>query len=141
MGTQLFLLNIAKLYINLRKSRYSLAELLSNLRTAGYPDIQDIEYAILEANGEISILPKKELIPITPKDLHMKVKYNGLPIAVVIEGKVQKHNLKLINKNEEWLKQELKAKGYHQIKEIFYASVRDTNHSLTVNTKDVNDQS
>lgn len=75
----------------------------------------------MEANGEISILPKKELIPITPKDLHMKVKYNGLPIAVVIEGKVQKHNLKLINKNEEWLKQELKAKGYHQIKEIFYA--------------------
>ncbi|MGM0878149.1 MAG: DUF421 domain-containing protein [Bacillota bacterium] len=129
------------IYKNLRKSRYSLAELLSNLRTSGYPDIQDIEYAILEANGEISILPKKELVPITSKDLNIKVKYNGLPIAVVIEGKVQKHNLKLINKNEEWLKQELKAKGYHQIKEIFYASVRDTDHSLTVNTIDVNDQS
>ncbi|HER2169459.1 DUF421 domain-containing protein [Peribacillus phoenicis] len=127
------------IYKNLRKSRYPLAELLSNLRTSGYPDIQNIEYAILEATGEISILPKEELVPITPKHLHMKVKYHGLPIAVVIEGKVQKYNLKLINKNEEWLKQELKAKGNHQIKDIFYASVRDTDNSLTVNTIDVND--
>ena len=127
------------IYKNLRKSRYPLSELLSNLRTSGYPDIHDIEYAILEASGEISILPRKELVPITPKDLHMKVEYRGLPIAVVIEGKVQKRNLKLINKNGEWLKEELKAKGYYQIKDIFYASVRDTDNSLTINKMDVND--
>ena len=127
------------IYKNLRKNRYPLSELLSNLRTARYPDIQDIEYAILEATGEISILPRKDLVPITPKDLHLKVEYRGLPIAVVIEGKVQKRNLKLINKNEEWLKEELKAKGYHQIKDIFYASVRDTDNSLTINKMDVND--
>jgi uncharacterized membrane protein YcaP (DUF421 family) len=127
------------IYKNLRKNRYPLSELLSSLRTARYPDIQDIEYAILEATGEISILPKKELVPVTPKDLHMKVEYHGLSIAVVIEGKVQKRNLKLINKNEEWLKQELKAMGYHQIKNIFYASVRDTDHSLNINTFDISD--
>jgi len=127
------------IYINLRESRYPLSELLSNLRTSGYPDIQDIEYAILEATGEISILPRKELVPVTPKDLHMKVEYHGLPIAVVIEGKVQKRNLKLINKNEEWLKQELKVQGYHQIKHIFYASVRDADHSLNVTPFDVSD--
>ena len=80
---------------------------MSGLRTARYPDI---EYAILEATGEISILSREELVPVTPKDLHKKVEYHGFPIAVVIEGKVQKRNLKLINKNEEWLKQELKAK-------------------------------
>ncbi|KAF0825156.1 DUF421 domain-containing protein [Cytobacillus firmus] len=126
------------IYRNLKESRYPLPELLSNLRTSGYPDIHDIEYAILEATGEISIFPRKELVPITPKDLHMKVEYRGLPIAVVIEGKVQKRNLKLINKNEKWLKEELKAKGYLQIKDIFYAAVRDTDHSLTINKKDVN---
>ena len=142
LGKPTILIKHSKIiYKNLRKSRYPLSELLSNLRTSGYPDIQDIEYAILEATGEISILPRKELVPITPRDLHMKVKYHGLPIAVVIEGKVQKRNLKLINKNEEWLKQELKAKGYQQIKDIFYASVKDTDNSLTVNTIDVDDQS
>ncbi|ALC81150.1 MULTISPECIES: DUF421 domain-containing protein [Bacillus] len=122
------------IYNNLRKNKYSLAELLSNLRASGYPDIQDIEYAILEPNGEISILPKKELVPVTPKDLHINVEYKGLPIAVVIEGKIQKKNLKLINKNDEWLKKELAANGYQQIKHIIYASVRGTDHSLTVNT-------
>lgn len=127
------------IYENLRKNRYPLAELLSNLRTSGHPDIQDIEYAILEATGEMSIIPKKEVSPVTPKDLDMEVQYNGLPLAVVIEGKIQKRNLKLINKNEEWLKQELKVKGYHQMKGIFYASVREHDYSLIVNTFDVND--
>jgi len=124
---------------NLRKSRYPLSELLSNLRTSGYPDIRDIEYVILEATGELSVLPKKELAPITPKDLHMKVEYYGLPIAVVIEGKVQKRNLKLINRNEEWLNKELKRKGYDRINNIFYASVREADHSLIVNTYEVNE--
>ncbi len=104
-GAILFYLNR-----NLKESRYPLPELLSNLRTTGYPDIHDNEYAILEATGEISIFPRKELVPITPKDLHMKVEYRGLPIVVVIEGKVQKRKLKFINKNEKWLKEELKAK-------------------------------
>ncbi len=81
-------------YLNrkLKESRYPLPELLSNLRTTGYPDIHDNEYAILEATGEISIFPRKELVPITPKDLHMKVEYRGLPIAVVIEGKCKSVN-------------------------------------------------
>ncbi|MBZ9537250.1 DUF421 domain-containing protein [Cytobacillus oceanisediminis] len=108
MGKPTILVKHGKIvYKNLRKNRYPLSELLSGLRTARYPDI---EYAILEATGEISILSREELVPVTPKDLHKKVEYHGFPIAVVIEGKVQKRNLKLINKNEEWLKQELKAK-------------------------------
>ncbi len=58
-----------------KKSRYPIAELLSNLRVAGYPSVHEIEYAILEANGAISILPKRELVPLTPKDLNIEVKY------------------------------------------------------------------
>lgn len=52
---------------NLKESRYPLPELLSNLRTSGYPDIHDIEYAILEATGEISIFPRKELVLLLQK--------------------------------------------------------------------------
>ncbi len=55
------------IFENLQKSRYPIAELLSNLRVAGYPSVHEIEYAILEANGAISILPKRELVPLTPK--------------------------------------------------------------------------
>lgn len=121
--------------LNLKQSRYPLVELLSSIRAAGYPDIQDIEYAILEPNGEISVLPKKELVPVTPKHLKMDVDYRGLPIVVVIEGKIQQKNLTLIDKDELWLKKELQAKGYERIDNIFYAFVLDTDHSLTVKLK------
>lgn len=117
---------------NLEKNRFPLGELLSSIRSKGYPDIIDIQYAILEPNGDISVMPKEHNLPVTPKMLGYKIEYEGLPIAVVIEGKVQHHNLNLIQKDEEWLINKLKAAGYSNLKSIFYATVRDTNHSLKV---------
>ncbi len=121
---------------NLKQSRYSLVELLANLRAAGYPDIQDVEYAILEPTGEISILPRKDVIPVTPRHLNIDIEYQGLPISVIIEGKIQYPNLKLIQKDEQWLLGELRNLGYTKLGNIFYAAVRDTDYSLTVDTGD-----
>ncbi|UFJ39826.1 DUF421 domain-containing protein [Brevibacillus humidisoli] len=119
---------------NLRQSRYSLVELLASMRSAGYPDIRDVQYAILEPTGEISILPREDVIPVTPRHLDMKVEYQGLPIAVVVEGKVQERNLRLINRDERWLQKQLKLLGVTDVRDVFYAAVRDTDHSLTVDT-------
>ncbi|MFY0544980.1 DUF421 domain-containing protein [Brevibacillus sp. H7] len=121
---------------NLRRSRYSLVELLASIRTAGYPDVQDVEYAILEPTGEISILPRRDVTPVTPRHLDISIEYQGLPISVIIEGKIQHQNLKLIQKDEKWLMNQLEALGYSQLKSIFYAAVRDTDHSLTVDLGD-----
>ncbi|MYL65742.1 DUF421 domain-containing protein [Bacillus hwajinpoensis] len=118
--------------MNLKKSRFSLSELLSSIRSKGYADVTNIKYAILEPNGEISVLPKEESMPVTPKILKCHVDYSGLPIAVVIEGKIQYKNLELIHKDKEWLLNEIKAAGVANIKHIFYASVRDDDYSLTV---------
>lgn len=117
---------------NLKQTRFSLMELLSTIRANGVPDIEDIEYAILEPNGEITILPQVDLIPVTPRSLKIDMEYKGLPIAVILEGKIQHKNLKLIHKDETWLHSELEKKGYKEIKNIVYASVRDTNHSLNI---------
>ncbi|MDZ5609961.1 DUF421 domain-containing protein [Bacillus pseudomycoides] len=123
------------LFENLKQSRYPIAELLSNLRVAGYPSINEIEYAILEANGAISILPKRELVPLTPKDIHMNVKYSGLPIALIVDAHIQYDNLKLIHKNEKWLRNELLKKGLEDIKNIAFASVQETDGSFTISLK------
>lgn len=123
------------LFENLKESRYPIAELLSNLRVAGYPNVSEIEYAILEANGAISILPKRELAPLTPKDIHMDVEYAGLPIVVIVDEQIQYDNLKLIHKNENWLRKELKAKGFENIKNIAFASVQETDGSFTISLK------
>lgn len=119
---------------NLDRSHFSLVELLATLRASGYPDIKDAEYAILEPTGELSILPMKDVVPVTPRHLNLDVEYQGLPISVVIEGKVQHKNLEMIGKDESWLKQQLKAAGHPALKHIFYAAIRDSDHSLTIDT-------
>ncbi len=89
---------------NLDRSHYTLVELLATLRSNGYPDIKDVEYAILEPTGEMSILPMKDVVFVTPRHLNLHVEYQGLPISVIIEGKIQYQNLKMIGKDENWLK-------------------------------------
>ncbi|MDW7617491.1 DUF421 domain-containing protein [Peribacillus simplex] len=119
---------------DLRKTRFSLVELLSTIRAAGYPNIRDIDYVILEPNGELSILPNQSVVNLTPRHLNIETDYKGLPIAMVVEGKIQYKNLKLIQKDEKWLQEELTNQGFHQINNIFYAAVTDKDHSLIVDT-------
>ncbi|WP_174613033.1 DUF421 domain-containing protein [Virgibacillus ihumii] len=119
---------------NLKKSRFTLEELLSNLREKGYPDLAVIEFVLIEANGGISILPKQEAAPVTPKQLGIDTEFQGMPLAVIVEGKIQEQNLKLIQKNEQWLRNELRATGYTDLDRIFLATVRDHSHQLTVDT-------
>jgi uncharacterized membrane protein YcaP (DUF421 family) len=118
----------------LRKTRFSLVELLSAIRSAGYPNIQDIDYVILEPNGDLSILPNQAVVHLTPSHLNIETDYQGLPIAVIVEGKIQQKNLKLIHKDEKWLRKELTNKGIHKINNIFYAAVSDKDHSLIVDS-------
>jgi uncharacterized membrane protein YcaP (DUF421 family) len=116
----------------LRKTRFSLVELLSAIRAAGYPNILDLDYVILEPNGVLSILPNQAVVNLTPRHLSIETDYQGLPIAVIVEGKIQHKNLKLIQKDEKWLQEELVNKGFHQLNNIFYAAVSDKDHSLII---------
>lgn len=117
---------------NLKKIRYSLAELLSTVRAFGYPDIQTIEYAILEPNGKISVIPMAHLAPLTPKHMHIDIEYQGLPITLVAEGRIQHENLQLIEKTDVWLKSELKRNGHEDISSIYYAYTKDNNGTVIV---------
>ncbi|RYG72132.1 DUF421 domain-containing protein [Lentibacillus lipolyticus] len=119
---------------NLKWSKFSLAEILSEIREKGYPDITQIDYAIIEPNGGISIVPKQEAAPVTPDQLGMETDYQGVPLAVVIEGRIQHKNLAHINLDESLLRKKLAKEGYPHLNQIFYAAVRDADHSLTVDT-------
>lgn len=117
---------------NLKASRYSLVELLSAIRTGGYPNIKDIDYAILEPTGSISIIPKREKNFITPNDLKLPVEYPGLPMAVILEGQINERNLALIGKDKEWLLSQLKKQNIKEIQEIFYATINDNSEMIYV---------
>ena len=79
---------------NLKKERLTINELQERLRGNSVFNIEDVEYAVLETNGEISILPKSEKRGITPEDLKLKPEYEGIPYDLVIDGKIMKENLK-----------------------------------------------
>ncbi|SHK28858.1 DUF421 domain-containing protein [Tepidibacter formicigenes] len=105
---------------NLEKEHISLIQLTSILRTNGYPKLDDVEYAILEPTGEISIIPKSSVRNVSISDLNIPVEPEKLPIAVIIDGKIQKKNLKLIHKDEKWLNNKLKEENI-DLKDVIYA--------------------
>ncbi|SHF47168.1 Uncharacterized membrane protein YcaP, DUF421 family [Desulforamulus putei DSM 12395] len=97
----------------MRASRYNLDDLLSQLREKGYHNIEDVEYAILETSGRLSVIPRSQKRPVTPEDLGISTGYEGLPTVLVMDGDVLKENLSKVNLSEEWLKEKLAEKGLH----------------------------
>ena len=132
MGTPTILIQDGKiLEKNLKQVKFDINDMLEQIRSAGYFDLSQVEYAILEANGEVSILPKAEYRPVNTKDMKLKVGKEGLCSNVIIDGKIMFNNLKNINKTEDWLKKQIKIKGYSDITKILLASV-DINEKIVI---------
>ena len=88
--------------------RMSLEELLSQLRIAGVSDIADVEYAILEHNGQLSVIQKKRAQPPTSYDMKLTIPESGIAHAVIIDSKISDFDLELIGKDRKWLTERLK---------------------------------
>lgn len=119
---------------NLEKSQLSVAQILSILRSKGYPKIADVDYAVLEPIGKVSVIPKPENTPTTVEHLNVTIDDQGLPIAVIIDGKIQNKNLKLLGTSKEWLIERLKEEG-HKPKDIIYAFVTEKSKKLNINPR------
>ena len=105
----------------LKNNRLNINDLLEELRLKGYYNIEDIEYAILETDGQTSIIPKSELEPATRKDLNIKTTQDTLPVTLILDGKINTNNLKLINKNKSWLNSQLKKENIKSVDQVFLA--------------------
>ncbi|CAI6263436.1 UPF0702 transmembrane protein YkjA [Bacillus subtilis] len=96
----------------LRKERLTVNELLGKLREKGYADPADIDLAIIEETGEVSVIPKEEARAVQVRDLNMEAERNFIPIPLILDGEILDHNLKYLQKNRSWLFGKLKEKGY-----------------------------
>lgn len=88
---------------NLKKERFTINELQERLRGEGIFNLGDVEYAILETNGEITVIEKPDKRNVTREDLNLQPEYEGIPYDLVVDGKVMEENLKTIGKNYKWL--------------------------------------
>lgn len=111
MGTPTIIIQNGKLIKkSLRKNNVDINDILEQCRTKGYFDISQIECAVLEVNGDLSILPKVNYRPVCPKDMNLKVDKEELCANVIIDGKVMLNNLTMIKKDEDWLLKQLKVR-------------------------------
>lgn len=127
------------LYEGLKKARFSVNDMMRELRSQGYFDITEINYAILETNGNVSVMPKALSRPATNEDEGNNVQDDKVRADVIIDGKVMKGNLKAFGKNEQWLITTLHTQGIAKIKDVSLASL-DTDGNLSAflkNTRDV----
>lgn len=118
------------IYKNMKKSMIDVNDILSQAREMGYFDISEVEFAILEANGKISFLPKGEYKNVNIKDMNLKIEKQGLCANVIMDGNIMNDNLINIGKDEEWLLHELDVKGKN-VSDILLATV-DINDKLVI---------
>jgi uncharacterized membrane protein YcaP (DUF421 family) len=113
----------------LSRIRYNINDLLEQLRAKDMPNIADVEFAILETSGQLSVIPKSQKRPLVPADLKVETAYEGLPVTLIIDGRVFQQNLQKMNLSVEWLRLELKKFGVTNLKEVLFASL-DTEGKL-----------
>lgn len=110
---------------NLRKQKYNITELLEQLRLSGVMRIQDVQYAILETSGQLSVILKAEKQPVTAEQLNLTTSYEGLPINIVLDGKLISENLSGAKLTLEDVNKQLKKRNL-DLKDVFYANVDAT---------------
>lgn len=120
----------------LKKSKIDVNDLLMEARENGYFNLDEIDYALMEVNGNISFLPKEKEKPVTKKDMKIKCNNEGLTVNAIIDSKYMVNNMKAINKDKEWLDHELKVNGYDNYDNILLATI-DNNYKVTIYEKNV----
>lgn len=120
----------------LKKSKIDINDLLAVARESGYFNLDEIDYALMEINGNISFLPKENEKPVTKKDMKIKCSNEGLTVNAIIDSKYMVNNMKAINKDKEWLDHELKVNGYDNYDNILLATI-DNNYKVTIYEKNV----
>ncbi len=118
----------------MKKARYNLDNLVSNLRQNNVFDLGMVEFAVLEPDGRISVQKKSQREPLTPADLGLPTIYKGIACPVVREGKVVDKNLALNGLDAGWLRRQLAARGGGDVTDIFFAAL-NTDGTLYVDWK------
>lgn len=119
----------------LKKSRFNLHDLLSYLREKAIFDIANVEFAVLERSGKLSIVLKSQKRALTPEDVSVTTDYEGLSTPLIFDGVVDEKSLKKINLDNQWLDQELAKHGFSSANDVFFASI-NTRGELYVTPKE-----
>ncbi|WFB59107.1 DUF421 domain-containing protein [Paenibacillus sp. BR1-192] len=125
------------IYPNMKKARYSIDNILQMLRKEQIFDMAEVDMAVLEPSGALSILKKMEKTAVTLEDLKLKRQNAGLSYAVVKEGRIQTITLRKLNLTGEWLETQLGERGI-PLDQVFFASLDEQKRlNITIYDKEI----
>jgi len=112
----------------LARLRINTDDLLEQLRAKNYANLEDVEYAILETNGQLSVIPKSQRRPVNPADLQLPTQYEGLPLNLIVDGRIVRESLAVAGLDENWLHVQLNRHGLAGPEDVFLASLDTEGH-------------
>ena len=131
-GTPTIVMDNGKLYReNMKKAKLELSEFMVLCRQEGYFDLNDIQTAVFEYNGKLTILPKSVKRPLTPEDINIAPEKSGICTEIIMDGRILHENLKRLGLDLTWLNKQLKKQKYNSAKEI-YLGIYDSSNNLTL---------
>lgn len=127
----------------MKKTKFTLDNILMMLREKEVFDPSEVEFAIIESNGNLSVLKKAQKLPLTPYDIKLNTNYRGLSVPLIVEGSIYDENLDKMNLDRNWLMSQLKASKINSADDVFYASI-NTEGKLYIskgveNNRDIHD--
>ena len=108
---------------NMKKVKYTIDNLHMYLREKGIFDINEVEFAIVEDSGNVSVLKKSQFQPLTPSEMNIPTNYKGISLPLFIDGKVYENNLTKLNLDKAWLVSQLKENAINSLDEVFYVDM------------------
>lgn len=111
---------------NMKKMKLTINELKMKLREKNAFNVADVEFAIMETDGKLSVLPKSDKKPLTPSHMNIPTTSSGLEKDIIIDGTIMEENLTSAGLDKEWLTSELNKQNIKDCSEVFYAGVDNT---------------
>lgn len=131
-GTPTIIMNSGKIYRkNLKKAKIDLSEFMVMCRQEGYFNLADIQTAIFEYNGRLTILPVSTKRPINPEDMNLSPQPEYISTEVIMDGRILDDNLKRMGLDTKWLQKQIKDQGFKSAKEVFLG-ICDQNKQLSL---------
>ncbi len=131
-GTPTVIMNNGKIYRkNLKKAKLDLSEFMVMCRQEGYFNLSDIQTAIFEYNGRLTVLPLSTKRPITPEDMNLTPQAEHISTEVIMDGRILEENLKRMGLDSKWLHKQIREQGFKNEKEVFLG-ICDQNKQLSL---------
>lgn len=119
-------------YKNMKKARYNIGDLLMQLRERDVFDFQEVEAAVLEPNGELSVIKKPEFSNVTLQDLNITGKHRGLMNELIIDGRIIESHLSVAGRDKKWLLEELEKRNVKSLQDVVLAVLQSNGNFYMV---------